>query len=49
MFFRQFYFEVGKTMVKIMLLGSILNNIEIPYNLTQEEVDKLEKCYEMAI
>ena len=36
-------------MVKTMLLGSILNNIEITYNLTQYEVDKLDQCYEMAI
>ena len=36
-------------MVKTMLFGSILNNIEITYNLTQDEVEKLEKCYEMEI
>ena len=49
MFFVKFYFEVGKTMIEIMLLGTILNNIEVAYNLTQIEVNTLEKCHEMAL
>ena len=49
MFFGKFVFEVGKTMIESMLLGSILSNIEVAYNLTQNEVDKLEKCHEMGI
>ena len=36
-------------MIESMLLGSILSNIEVAYNLTQNEVDKLEKCHEMGI
>ena len=36
-------------MIESMLLGTILNNIEVAYNLTQNEVDKLEQCHEMAI
>ena len=49
MFFGKFYFEVGKTMIESMLLGTILNNIEVAYNFTQIEVNKLEKCHEMAL
>ena len=49
MFFGSFYFEVGKTMLENMLLGSILNNIEVTYNLTKPEIEKLEKCHEMGI
>ena len=49
MFFGSFYFEVGKTMIESMLLGSILNNIEVAYNLTKTEIEKLQKCHEMGI
>ena len=49
MYFGQFYFKVGKTMIESMLLGSILTNIEVSYNLTSNEIDKLEKCHEMAL
>ena len=49
MYFGKFYFEVGKTMIESMLLGSILTNIEVAYNLTLNEIDKLEKCHEMAL
>ena len=49
MFFGSYHFEIGKTMIDSMLLGSILNNIEVAYNLTMNEVEKLEKCHEFAI
>ena len=39
MYFGSFYFEVGKTMIESMLLGSILNNIEVAYNLTKTEIE----------
>ena len=32
-----------------MLLGSILNNSEVAYNLTQIEIEKMQKCHEMAL
>ena len=41
MYFGIYYFEVGKTMIESMLLGSILNNIEVAYNLTQSEIEKV--------
>ena len=49
MFFGKYYFEVAKTMIESMLLGSNLSNIEVKYSLTQSEIDKLEKCHEMAL
>ena len=49
MFFGSFYFEVGKTMIESMLLGSILNNIEVAYNLTKPEIEKLQKCHEIGL
>ena len=49
MFFGKFHFEVGKTMIESMLLGSIFNNIEVSYNLTKCEIEKLEKCHEMTL
>ena len=49
MFFGSYYFEVGITMIESMLLGSILTNIEVAYNLTMSEIEKLEKCHEMAL
>ena len=36
-------------MIESMLLGLILYNIEVAYNLTQHEVDKLEQCHESAL
>ena len=36
-------------MIEKMLLGSILTNIEVAYNLTLSEREKLEKSYEMAL
>ena len=32
-----------------MLLGSILTNIEVAYNLSQNEIETLEKCHEMGL
>ena len=49
MFFGSYYFEVGKTMIESMLLGSILNNIEVAYNLTKPEIEKLQRCHEMGL
>ena len=49
MFFGKYYFEVGITMIESMLLGSILTNIEVAYNLTLSEIEKLEKSHEMAL
>ena len=34
MYFGVYHFEVGKNMIESMPLGSILNNIEVAYNLT---------------
>ena len=48
-FFGKYYFEVGKTMIDSMLLGSLLTNIEVAYNLTKIEVEKLQKCHEMGL
>ena len=49
MYFGNYHFEVGKNMIESMLLGSVLNNIEVSYNLTMVEIEKLEKCHEMAL
>ena len=40
---------IGITLIESMLLGSILTNIEVAYNLTISEIEKLEKCHEMAL
>ena len=48
-FFGKFYFEVGKTLIDSMLLGSLLTNIEVSYNLTMIEIEKLQKCHEMGL
>ena len=49
MFFGKYYFEVGITLIESMLLGTILTNIEVAYNLTISEIEKLEKCHEMSL
>ena len=49
MFFGKFYFEVGKTLIDSMLLGSILTNIEVAYNLSKSEIEKLQKCHEIGL
>ena len=36
-------------MIESMLLGSILNNIEVAYNLTTSEIEKLEQCHESSL
>ena len=48
-YFGDFHFEVGKNMIESMLLGTILNNIEVAYNLTMVEIEKLERCHEISI
>ena len=48
-YFGKYYFEVGITLIESMILGSILTNIEVAYNLTTSEIEKLEKCHEMAL
>ena len=49
MYFGQYYFEVGLTLIESMILGSILTNIEVAYNLVMAEIEKLDKCHEMAL
>ena len=49
MFFGKYYFEVGITLIESMLLGTILTNIEVAYNITLSEIEKLEKCHEMSL
>ena len=49
MFFGKHFFEIGITLIESMLLGSILTNIEVAYNLTLNETEHLEKCHEMAL
>ena len=49
MFFGKFYFEVGKTLIDSMLLGSILTNIEVAYNLSKSEIEKLQYCHEIGL
>ena len=44
-----YYFEVGKTMIESMLLGSILTNIEVACNLTKIEIEKLQRCHEVGL
>ena len=48
-FFGTYHFKIGKTMIECIMLRSILNNIEVAYNLTLSEIEKIEKCHEMAI
>ena len=49
MYFCEYYFEVGKTIIKIMFLGLILNNIEVSYNRIQSQIEKLEQGHKSAI
>jgi len=49
MYFGQYYFEIGITLIESMILGSILTNIEVAYNLILSDIEKLEKCHEMAL
>ena len=49
MLFGKYYFKVGITLIESMLLGTILTHIEVAYNLTLGEVEKLEKCHEMSL
>ena len=48
MFFGKYYFEIGITLIESMLLGTILTNIEVAYNLTLSEIEKLEQCHEKS-
>ena len=41
--------QIGKTMIDSMLLGAILTNIEVAYNLSKGEIDQLQKCHESAL
>ena len=36
-------------MIDSMLLGAILTNIEVAYNLSKGEIDQLQKCHESAL
>ena len=49
MFFGKYYLEIGITLIESMLLGTILTNIEVAYNLTLSAIEKLEKCHEMPL
>ena len=49
MYFGQYYFEIGITLIESMILGSILTNIEVAYNLMISDIEKLEKCHVMAL
>ena len=49
MFFGKYYFEIGITLIESMLLGTILTNIEVAYNLTLSAIEKSEKCHEMPL
>ena len=49
MYFCQYYFEVEITLIESMILGSILTNIEVAYNLILTEIEKLEKCHKMDL
>ena len=48
-FFGRYYFQVGKTMIDSMLIGAILTNMEVAYNLTKNEMEKLQKCHENGL
>ena len=41
-----FYFKIGKSLIESMLLGTLLTNIEVAYNLTKSEVEKLQQCHQ---
>ena len=47
--FGKYYFEVGKILIDSLLIGSILCNSEVAYNLIQSEIDVLEQCHERAL
>ena len=47
--FGKYNFEVGKILIDSLLIGSILCNSEVAYNLIQSEVDLLEKTHEKAL
>ena len=49
MYFGKYYFEIGITLIESMLLGTILTNIEVAYNLALGEIEKLEKCHETSL
>ena len=42
-------FQVGKVLIDSLLLGSILCNLEVSYNLTKSDILNLEKCHESAL
>ena len=47
--FGKYHFEVGKILIDSLLLGSIICNSEVAYNLIQSEVDIIEKSHEQAL
>ena len=49
LFLGEHYFKVGKTLIDSLLLGSILCNLEVAYNLTKGNITKLENIHEEAI
>ena len=48
-YFGKYHFEVGKILIDSMVLGSILSNIEVAYNLSKTDITILEKCHEAAL
>ena len=48
-FLGEHYFKVGKTLIDSLLLGSILCNLEVSYNLTKGNITKLENVNEEAL
>ena len=40
---------LGKTLIDSMLLGSILVNSEVAYNISKEDINKFEKCHEKGL
>ena len=48
-FLGEHYFKVGKTLIDSLLLGSILCNLEVSYNLTKGNITKLENIHEEAL
>ena len=48
-YFGKYQFEIGKTLIDSMLLGSILVNSEVAYNISKEDINKFEKCHEKGL
>ena len=49
MFLGKYHFEAGKILIDSLLIGSILYNIEVSYNLTKANIKSLEQVHECAL